>query len=169
MEAENALRANIKQKGENSYYYAHQPRAQMDPVDAIVLEGDGIITGGDPRLVQVQERTTHTVNVVPIRNYSWADETSTVLVIITFLNGGALTSDQVDCRFDTKRVSLSVRVNELEEHKLILRRLCHSIVPDQCKFRVKNNRVTLVLKKETEMKWFSLVEAGKIEDDKDWS
>lgn len=165
MEPENALRANIKQKGENSYYYAHQPRPLVNPTNAIVLDGDGIITGGDPKLSHVHERTTHATTVVPIRNYSWADETAKVLVIINFVNGDGLAQDQIDCQFETKRVTLSVRVNELEEHKLILKRLAHNIVPEASRVRVKSNRVTLVLKKEAESKWYNLVEAGKIGDD----
>ena len=47
MDAENALCANIKQKGENSYY-AHQPQSTAT---AQVLAGVGLITGGDPNLL----------------------------------------------------------------------------------------------------------------------
>lgn len=37
-------------KGENSYYYAHQPRPQSTAT-AQVLAGVGLITGGDPNLL----------------------------------------------------------------------------------------------------------------------
>ena len=167
MEAENALRANIKQKGENSYYYAHQPRPQVNPSNAIVVEGDGIITGGDPSLAHIHQHSSIAPTVVPIRNYSWADETEKVLVIVNFVTGGGLTQEMVDCQFEPKRVTLSVRVSELEEHRLILRRLSHNVLPEACRVRVKANRVTLTLKKEASSKWFSLVEAGKLGDD--WS
>lgn len=74
MEEENALRANIKRKGENSYYYAHQPRAREAFGTAQVLEGEGIITGRDPQIAYIPARIIPTATVIPIRNYSWADE-----------------------------------------------------------------------------------------------
>lgn len=52
-------------------------------------------------------------------------------------------------------------MSELEEYRLVLKRLSNSIVPDACCVRVRRNRVTLMLIKEVEMKWFSLVKAGK--------
>ena len=74
MEAENALLANIKQKGQNSYYYAHQPRTPTNAAEARVLEGEGIVNGGHPKLAEVIETLPVRETVVQIRIYSWADD-----------------------------------------------------------------------------------------------
>jgi hypothetical protein len=135
-----------------------------------VLEGEGIVTGGHPKLAQVRDPEPHAPVIVPIRQYAWADDTDKVTVIITFPQAQeGLVQDQIQCNFEPKNVELTVRLRELEEHKLVLKKLSHEIVPDQSRVRVKNNRVTLVLKKEVSSKWFNLVESAKVEDEKDWS
>ena len=49
-----ALEYNIKNKGEVSYYYAHKGRFEDKDSnsDAKTITGPGIITGGDPILLQ---------------------------------------------------------------------------------------------------------------------
>ena len=56
MSSENAVQANIKQKGERAYYYAHS--REWDCEDATVTEGEGIITGGPPVLLVREESKT---------------------------------------------------------------------------------------------------------------
>jgi len=160
MEAENALLANIKQKGQNSYYYAHQPRTPINEAEARVLEGEGIVNGGHPKLAEVLEVTPTREVVLQIRNYSWADDTPKVTVIIPFPQGG-LTPESVQTQMEKKGVEVSVRVREGEVHKLTLSPLSYDILPDQSRVRVRPDRVTLSLKKEIEAKWFELVEARK--------
>lgn len=160
MEAENALLANIKQKGQNSYYYAHQPRTPVNAAEARVLEGEGIVNGGHPKLAEVIETIPVRETVVPIRIYSWADDTPKVTIIIPFPQGG-LTEECVQIQLDKKSVDVAVRVREGEVHKLNLSPLSYDIVPEQSRIRVRPDRVTLSLKKEIEAKWFELVEAKK--------
>ena len=53
-----ALEYNIKNKGENSYYYAHKSKfedQEKDP-NAKTITGPGIITGGDPILLQTEKK-----------------------------------------------------------------------------------------------------------------
>ena len=54
-----ALEYDIKNKGENSYYYAHKGRFEEKDKDpnAKTISGPGIITGGDPVLLQTEKRT----------------------------------------------------------------------------------------------------------------
>ena len=160
MEAQNALLANIKQKGPHSYYYAHQPRTPTDPAEARVLEGEGIVNGGIPKLAEVREVQALKPVVMPIRNYSWADETDKVTVIIPF-TAGTLTAEQVEHSFEAKKVEVSLHPRDLEEYRLTLSNLSHSILPEESRIRVKANRVTLTLKKEIESKWFELLSAKK--------
>ena len=49
---ENALQANIKRKGQYSYYYAHAKRETEEEKEGIKLEGPGIVTGGPPVLLK---------------------------------------------------------------------------------------------------------------------
>lgn len=54
---DNALRNNIRTKGNNAYYYAHNRSFEV-PEDAIVRTGPGIITGGAPqRIIDGSENT----------------------------------------------------------------------------------------------------------------
>ena len=53
-----ALEYDIKNKGENSYYYAHKSRFENknnDP-NAKTITGPGIITGGDPVLLHTEQK-----------------------------------------------------------------------------------------------------------------
>ena len=58
-----ALEYDIKNKGENSYYYAHKNRFEEQNIDpnAKTISGPGIITGGDPILLQTEKRTIEKV------------------------------------------------------------------------------------------------------------
>lgn len=54
-----ALRENISKKGKNSYYYAHAKR-DFNTDDAKIFEGDGLIYGGEPVLLQKRESQAST-------------------------------------------------------------------------------------------------------------
>lgn len=163
MDAGNALLANIKQKGPHSYYYAHQPRTPTDPVEARVLEGEGIVNGGNPKLAEVREAQRVKCAVLPIRNYSWADEEDKVTVIIPF-SACSLSADKVAHHFEPKRLEVSIRVSDSEEHRLALAPLSHTILPEDSRIRVRPNRVTLSLKKEVAAKWFDLVGTKAVDE-----
>jgi hypothetical protein len=47
-----ALQANIKKKGQYSYYYAHAKREGEEVKEGIKVEGPGIVTGGTPVLLK---------------------------------------------------------------------------------------------------------------------
>ena len=58
-----ALEYDIKNKGENSYYYAHKSRFENknnDP-NAKTITGPGIITGGDPVLLHTEKKVVEVV------------------------------------------------------------------------------------------------------------
>mmetsp|Transcript_16319 Transcript_16319/g.15666 ORF Transcript_16319/g.15666 Transcript_16319/m.15666 type:complete len:87 (-) Transcript_16319:344-604(-) len=55
-EKESALRASIKEYGQNSYYYAHAKK-KVDLEGAEIFKGDGLIYGGDPVLLGKKEST----------------------------------------------------------------------------------------------------------------
>ena len=54
-----ALEYDIKNRGENSYYYAHKGRFEDKNIDpnAQTISGPGIITGGDPVLLKTEKKS----------------------------------------------------------------------------------------------------------------
>ena len=52
---DNALQANIKKKGQYSYYYAHAKKEGEELKEGIKVEGPGIVTGGPPVLLKSQK------------------------------------------------------------------------------------------------------------------
>ena len=81
--AENAVQSNIKTKGERAYYYAHS--REWNDTDAIVTEGEGIITGGPPVLLAREDsKTAPNISAQKITKYSWMDDGKSVKVILEF-------------------------------------------------------------------------------------
>lgn len=159
VESENALIESIKKKGDKSYYYAHAPRNCDIPEEAKILEGVGIVTGGPPRLIASKQQTELQIRVVPqtvnIRNYSWTEDDDRVSIYIEF--GEDVISEQVDCTFDKKELVLTYNFNEIEIRKLILKNLRKEIVPEESRYRIRKNKITVHLKKAEVDKWYSLV------------
>lgn len=80
-----ALRANIKEKGELSYYYAHKPREMAHSGETTVVEGPGIITGGTPVLLTTQKSDVKKEDVpcnVKLTKYMFDDKKKEVKVYI---------------------------------------------------------------------------------------
>ena len=78
-----ALEYNIKNKGENSYYYAHKSKfedQEKDP-NAKTITGPGIITGGDPILLQTEKKQVEIIKEPKqITKYIFYDDDKTAVV-----------------------------------------------------------------------------------------
>jgi hypothetical protein len=151
---DNALLGNIKKKGENSYYYAHAPRPTDNLEEAIVLEGEGIITGGNPVLIKRQDSTVDMASVSIIRNYSWADSDEKVSVYIQFDH--EVDSSKVTCDFQTRAFTFTYTVNENEVRKLCIRKLCNDVDPDKCAIKYRRQKVIINLHKASSGSWYKL-------------
>ncbi|EEA08385.1 uncharacterized protein CMU_021490 [Cryptosporidium muris RN66] len=87
-----ALRSNIKEKGEFSYYYAHKDNLSNNGsygIDVKVIEGPGIVTGGSPILLYKEkdlEKNLGLETVYTVNSYSWADCGNYIKLYITFDN-----------------------------------------------------------------------------------
>lgn len=156
VEASNALLSSINRSGENSYYYAHAPRQIDNLENAIVIEGEGIVTGGIPRLIHSNSAPQLEIKIHNIRNYSWADEDDEVTIYITL--NEQVNPDRVECHFDTRALEVSYNKSEIEIHKLRIPKLNEAINVEQSKFRVRRNRITVVLKKSTSAAWSKLAQ-----------
>ena len=155
MEAQNALLDSIRAKGDKSYYYAHAPR-DLGPEEAKVLEEEGIVTGGPPKLVgQRVSQVADGPVAVAIKNYSWMDEDEWVRVHIPFDH----VPDQarLEIHFDLRSFELAYDRGE-ELHKLCVARLSKAIVPEESRLRVRRQKVILDLKKAEIEQWYSLAD-----------
>jgi hypothetical protein len=103
---ENALQANIKAKGDQSYYYAHARKYEEDE-SAIKLEGDGIITGGPPVLIHRSDSSVFAgMRSEKITRYSWFDDGPKVKLILEF--DFEVLGDMIKIDFDTTSCRLNV-------------------------------------------------------------
>lgn len=153
METDNALLDSIKKRGQNSYYYAHAPRTDCD--DAKSLKHNCIVTGGPPQLITSDRgrELTEDRQVVPIRNYSWCDEDEKVTLYIP--SPTTLQLEDVQVRFGEK--SLELRYPSDNWLNLLqIKDLKAAVVVEDCKYRVRNNKILITLKKEKLEKWYSL-------------
>ncbi|GIL57308.1 hypothetical protein Vafri_12556 [Volvox africanus] len=146
--SKNALQANIEDKREQSYYYAHAPRGTSEEPAPLPVP-------------VVLERSTAEVPpaIVTIFNYAWADEGEFVKVYIPLEGVGA------KCRDDDIRVSFEERLFQVDVHgfkprqvqRLLIQKLSGDITPDDCRVKRLANKVVVTLKKaDGHRKWYSL-------------
>lgn len=159
VEPENALLHNIYAKGESSYYYAHAPR-KIDSVEgAIVLEGEGIVTGGPPKLLARQDSKSTDPVLVNIRNYSWLDDGAKVVVYIPLIR--QVTAECVTVNFNPQAFDLSIAYDDELIHSLSLRKLMHPINVEESTWQIRTNKLVLKLGKKDDLtKWHALVAAA---------
>ena len=80
-----ALEYDIKNKGENSYYYAHKARFEKKDNDpnAKTITGPGIITGGNPVLLHTEQKVVEVVKKPKsISTYQFYDDDKFAVVKI---------------------------------------------------------------------------------------
>lgn len=156
-----ALQSNVDQKGENAYYYAHTRKFEV-PEHAKVISGPGLITGGQPVLIEAgamavdasaEERT------VWMKDYSWADSKGKVKVYIPVPEGllpaeGA--EELVEAEYAATQVDLTIKSKPRQ--RLRIEKLNAEIKVDACSTRVEvqKNRVVLQLAKKRETTWYNL-------------
>ena len=143
------LRESIKQYGTNSYYYAHS-RSSHVPADAIVREGEGVVTGGQPVLI-ASTPAPLTKPKRKITAFAWFDDNDRVKVYLedpAFLaQADGLTHEFTpnSCRFETPDAFFA------------LDNLDDAIDVAASSFRLSATRLTIVLKKiNTKKTWYSI-------------
>ncbi|OMJ80331.1 hypothetical protein SteCoe_19429 [Stentor coeruleus] len=153
-EAANALQESIKRKGDKSYYYAHAPRNVDDPTLATIIEGEGIVTGGDPKLlVKDLPKMEPVKQVINIRNYHWHDDDDKIRVSTPFED----TEDKVTVKFEKEGFELIHEASPTETRKLIIKSLNKPINPEASSYRIRNRKVVIILMKEdVDSTWYNL-------------
>jgi|UniRef100_K3X282 calcyclin binding protein len=144
--ASSALHTNIKTKGQNSYYYAHKKRDDVE-----IHEWDG---NAAPRLLKTQQINADDVEVVEvITNYAWADGKKKVSVYITLAGIGAHPEEYTVVDWSASTLSLKIKQYQGKTRVLVLK-LYESISDVQTKR--KENQLVLQLTKANELRWHSL-------------
>lgn len=157
VESENALQESIKRRGDKSYYYAHAPRNNEDASIAKILEGEGIVTGGDPKLLLADtSKPSKPKQLINIRNYAWTDEDEKIEISTPFEDS----EDKLEIQFTKDSVTLTYNVSEEETRRLIIKNLFKPIIPENCSKRIRRNKVFLTLQKEDpDTTWYQLTNA----------
>lgn len=156
-----ALQSNVDQKGENAYYYAHTRSFEV-PEHAKVISGPGLITGGQPVLIEAGAATVDAPEeerTVWMKEYSWADSKDKVKVYIPVPEGllpseGA--EDIVQADYAATQVDLTIKSKPRQ--RLRIEKLNAELKVDCCSLRVEahKNRVVLQLAKKRETTWYNL-------------
>lgn len=163
-----ALRSNIKEKGEFSYYYAHKKNNSHDLGDAKIFQGPGIVTGGEPILLHKDEDSKELAptrpRIVQIKKYSWSDCGDSIEIYISLQNLADLASSKSALEISGKP-SLEVTSNSVslevssESNTFVLKiaNLSNPIDTQLSRVKVSAKRITVICFKEcSELKWNSL-------------
>jgi hypothetical protein len=154
-----ALEHNIKLKGETSYYYAHKGRFEdkENAVDAKTICGPGIITGGEPILLQ---RAVKPVEVIKepkkITKYIFYDD-DRFAVIKMDLPGDCkeITQECIESNFQDRAFDLRVNVPDGDPYFFSIKKLCQKIVPNESSCKLSKGKIVVSFKKKN--------------DDEEWS
>ncbi len=162
--ADSKLRSSIESFGTNSYYYAHSKSTEfVVPSHAKVVEGPGIITGGQP--VKIAEGGASPPSTVRrrIEKYSWSDDDHKVTLYIddsVILPHIADNADGVKCDFGKRSMRLEVHPQDGSCYlwALDIPELHEEINVNASNFRVSSGkRITVSLhKNKPSSKWHSL-------------
>lgn len=169
-----ALEHNIKTKGEYSYYYAHGKKFENNPNNNAVgktFEGEGLIYGGDPVLVDKKKE----VLVQPIKppnlftKYIFYDDESFTKIKIDLPENikDLVTSQSINTTFDERLLDLKVIVPNNEPYILIIKRLYSNIIPSQSYTKLLKGKIIVGLKKKKEDEVWDKLNANtaKLDDD----
>jgi len=147
-----ALRENIAQKGEHSYYYAHTRKFDVPP-DAKVVSGPGLITGGPPVKLSDSHVAIESVRQETIRDFSWADDGALVKIYIQLPPG---TVGTPTCDFSESSLSFQVD-SEPVRYVCKIEPFNADVIPSDCRHRLNDKgKVTVTLKKKRNTKWQDL-------------
>ncbi|KAJ1609234.1 hypothetical protein OIY81_2427 [Cryptosporidium canis] len=161
-----ALRSNIKEKGEFSYYYAHK-NSSHDLKDAKIFQGPGIVTGGQPTLLHKDDSSGQISNepqTIPIKKYSWSDCGDSIEIYLSLQDLSDLVPSKAPLEISGKpslevtRNTVSLEVST-EGYKLIFKitNLSNPIDTQLSRVKVSAKRITAIcFKEDPELRWSSL-------------
>ena len=159
-----ALEYDIKNKGENSYYYAHKARFENknnDP-NAKTITGPGIITGGDPVLLHTEKKVVE-IEKKPkaISKYQFYDDDKYAVVKIELPEDAqGVTEEGVISDFQKRAFNLTIKTPEGESYIFKVTKLYLAIDPEKS---------TVKIVKAKSGKKSIKINFAKVEIDEEWT
>lgn len=174
----NALRASREQRGELSYYYAHNrgkgslitkpqilptvtaPAApERKPLQAVVP--------GKPQFNPKQSPFgTDITGYETISTYTWEDHDNEVKVLVPLDGVGKLPPESVRSRFGVREFELLIDGYQGKKLRFACYKTHGEMKPEQCRHVVRANRINLILPKAKDRDiWFDLFKKRAIGDD----
>ncbi len=159
-----ALEYDIKNKGENSYYYAHKARFENknnDP-NAKTITGPGIITGGDPVLLHTEKKVVE-IEKKPkaISKYQFYDDDKYAVVKIELPEDAqGVTEEGIISDFQKRAFNLTIKTPEGEKYIFKVTKLYLAIDPEKS---------TVKIVKAKSGKKSIKINFAKVEIDEEWT
>lgn len=159
-----ALEYNIKNKGETSYYYAHKSKFESKDIDpnAKTITGPGIITGGDPVLLQVEKKEVEVIkDPKQISKYIFYDDDKIAVVKMDIPDDAKeVTEDCLESNFQPRSYYLKINVPNGDPYFFAVSKLFKKIEPAKSSIKI--------VKSKTGVKSLKIMFAKK-EIDEEWS
>ncbi len=159
-----ALEYDIKNKGENSYYYAHKSRFENKNTDpnAKTITGPGIITGGDPVLLATETKVVENVKKPKsISTYQFYDDDKTAVVKIELPEDAqGVTEEGIKADFQKRTFNLTIKTPEGETYIFKVSKLYLAIDPEKS---------TVKIVKAKSGKKSVKINFAKVEIDEEWT
>ncbi|KAJ3438894.1 calcyclin-binding protein [Anaeramoeba flamelloides] len=130
------------------------------------------ITSLSPKVEDKKEEKKTTIFYKQISNYSYAQDSTTMTIYVRLPGIGKIPRDNIKVEYTTSSVLLIITGYNDKNHKLFLSNLAKPILTNST-FKVRNNRVELILKKDGTDHWDSLkakkstITPPKVEKEKD--
>ena len=159
-----ALEYDIKNKGENAYYYAHKSRFENKNTDpnAKTITGPGIITGGNPVLLHTEQKVVEVVKKPKsISTYQFYDDDKFAVVKIELPEDAqGVTEEGITADFQKRSFNLTIKTPEGETYLFKVTKLYLAIDP-------KKSTVKIVKAKSG--KKSIKINFAKVEIDEEWT
>ncbi|CAH0493950.1 unnamed protein product [Peronospora farinosa] len=144
-----ALQSNIKNKGTNSYYYAHKKRENVE-----IHEWDG---NAAPRLLKTQSLaiSPESVEVMEtIASFAWADGKKHVSVYLNLPGIGSHSEEGTLIEWTASSLTVKIKNYEGKTRLFVVSKLNDEI--SDVKTKRKEDQLVLQLVKAKELSWHSL-------------
>jgi len=149
-----ALEHNIKSKGEFSYYYAHGRKFDnKEQEQGKVIEGPGIVTGGNPVLLEKSNKPVEIIKEPKkFTKYSFYDDDKFVKIQIEIPAEikDKVTDECININFQERSFDLKVDVLNSDPYFLSIKKLFQKIVREESKAKIFKGKVVISLRKKNE-------------------
>jgi hypothetical protein len=156
-----ALEHNIKSKGEFSYYYAHGRKFEQKETEVgKTIQGPGIITGGDPVLLESSKKEIEIIKEPKkFTKFQFIDDDGCVQVRFELPEDikDLIRDDCVDIKYTNKSFDLRLNVPNSEPYLYSVKKLFKNIKPDDCKTKlIKGRLIVTLVKDDSDAEWEKL-------------